>query len=119
MISWTILQTFSMVYELFEWGLTLVMTANVAENYNGQQGEIKDAHKDMVNQYNNFLENDEFRQEVIAKSFEKLVFSEDRISSYFDDEVSNFLDDDGVKGLELFLSEVCGLEEGPTWLNLD
>lgn len=81
--------------------------------------KIKDAHKDMVNQYNNFLENDEFRQEVISKSFEKLVFSEDRISSYFDDEVSNFLDDDGVRGLELFLSEVCGLEDGPTWLNLD
>tara|TARA_B110000046_G_C12978883_1_gene392411 strand:+ start:440 stop:1063 length:624 start_codon:yes stop_codon:yes gene_type:complete len=47
-ISWTILQTFSMVYELFEWGLTLVMTANVAENYNGQQGDIWDAHKDMA-----------------------------------------------------------------------
>lgn len=47
-ISWTILQTFSMVYELFEWGLTIVMTANVAENYNGQQGDVWDAHKDMA-----------------------------------------------------------------------
>ncbi|MEJ6687083.1 MAG: DUF2238 domain-containing protein [Crocinitomicaceae bacterium] len=48
LISWTILQTFSMVYELFEWGLTLVMTANVAENYNGQQGDAWDAHKDIA-----------------------------------------------------------------------
>jgi len=47
-ITWTILQTFSMVYELFEWLLTLVMTAAAAENYNGQQGDPWDAHKDMA-----------------------------------------------------------------------
>ena len=47
-ITWTILQTFSMVYELFEWLLTLVMKIDAAENYNGQQGDIWDAHKDMA-----------------------------------------------------------------------
>ena len=42
-----------------------------------------------------------------------------RITEYFVDEVSNLLDNDGVKGLELFLSDVCGLDSGPTWLMFD
>ena len=47
-IAWLFIQTFSMFYELFEWSLTVFMTENMAENYNGQQGDIWDAHKDMA-----------------------------------------------------------------------
>ncbi|MBR6262419.1 MAG: DUF2238 domain-containing protein, partial [Prevotella sp.] len=47
-MSWLIIQTGSMVYELFEWLLTIVMSPEQAENYNGQQGDIWDAQKDMV-----------------------------------------------------------------------
>jgi len=36
-----------MIYELFEWSLTFLM-ANGAEDYNGQQGDSWDAHKDMA-----------------------------------------------------------------------
>ncbi len=37
----------SMLYELFEWGLTILMSPENAESYNGQQGDMWDAHKDM------------------------------------------------------------------------
>lgn len=35
-------------YELFEWLLTLFMAPDAAEAYNGQQGDMWDAHKDMA-----------------------------------------------------------------------
>lgn len=38
----------SMLYELFEWGLAIGLSEQDAENYNGQQGDIWDAHKDMA-----------------------------------------------------------------------
>lgn len=39
---------FSLSYEVFEWGLTLVLSPQEAENYNGQQGDMWDAQKDMA-----------------------------------------------------------------------
>ena len=38
---------FSMVYELFEWGIAVSLSEGMAESYNGQQGDLWDAHKDM------------------------------------------------------------------------
>lgn len=38
----------SVLYELFEWGLTFLLSPEDAEGYNGQQGDSWDAHKDMV-----------------------------------------------------------------------
>ena len=46
-MAWLMVQTGSMIYEMFEWLLTIMMTANDAENYNGQQGDIWDPQKDM------------------------------------------------------------------------
>lgn len=46
--AWMIVQTGSMIYELFEWLLTIVMTTEAANNYNGQQGDMWDAQKDMA-----------------------------------------------------------------------
>ncbi len=37
----------SMIYELIEWGIALGLSPQDAENYNGQQGDMWDAHKDM------------------------------------------------------------------------
>ncbi|HYG51257.1 MAG TPA: DUF2238 domain-containing protein [Flavobacteriales bacterium] len=48
LVSFLCLQTFSMVYELFEWLLTLMLSNREAENYNGQQGDVWDAHRDMA-----------------------------------------------------------------------
>ncbi len=38
----------SALYEIFEWVLTLVMAGPNADAYNGQQGDIWDAQKDMA-----------------------------------------------------------------------
>lgn len=38
----------SLLYELFEWALTLFLSAGDVENYNGQQGDPFDAQKDMA-----------------------------------------------------------------------
>ena len=38
---------FSLLYELFEWGLTMVLSPEDAGAYNGEQGDIYDAHRDM------------------------------------------------------------------------
>lgn len=45
---WLMIQTGSMIYELFEWLLTVVMTSEEADYYNGQQGDMWDAQKDMA-----------------------------------------------------------------------
>lgn len=47
-MAWLTIQFLSLFYELFEWSLTMVMTSDMAENYNGQQGDNWDAHKDMA-----------------------------------------------------------------------
>lgn len=39
---------FSLLYELFEWGLTMVLSPEDAGAYNGEQGDIYDAHRDMA-----------------------------------------------------------------------
>lgn len=38
----------SMVYELIEWAIAVGLSPEEAENYNGQQGDIWDAQKDMA-----------------------------------------------------------------------
>ena len=47
-MAWLMIQTGSMMYELFEWLLTIVMSADAADCYNGQQGDMWDAQKDMA-----------------------------------------------------------------------
>jgi putative membrane protein len=39
---------FSMLYELVEWGLSIVLAGPGADAYNGQQGDLWDAQKDMA-----------------------------------------------------------------------
>ena len=38
----------SMIYELIEWGIAMSLSPKQAESYNGQQGDVWDAHKDMA-----------------------------------------------------------------------
>jgi putative membrane protein len=38
----------SMIYELIEWGVAIALAPGAAEQYNGQQGDMWDAHKDMA-----------------------------------------------------------------------
>ena len=46
-IAWAILQSLSVFYEIFEWILTLI-NGDIATDYNGQQGDVWDAQKDMA-----------------------------------------------------------------------
>ena len=47
LVAFLSIQAFSMVYELFEWGIAVSLSEGMAESYNGQQGDMWDAHKDM------------------------------------------------------------------------
>lgn len=47
-VAWLFIQGLSLFYELFEWFLTIIISGEAAENYNGQQGDMWDAHKDMA-----------------------------------------------------------------------
>ncbi|RYD70409.1 MAG: DUF2238 domain-containing protein [Sphingobacteriales bacterium] len=38
----------SMVYEVIEWAIAIGLSPEAAENYNGQQGDLWDAQKDML-----------------------------------------------------------------------
>jgi len=42
------IQAFSMLYELFEWGIAISLSEGAADSYNGQQGDMWDAHKDIA-----------------------------------------------------------------------
>lgn len=48
LVAWLMVQAGSLIYELFEWALTLVLSPEAAEGYNGQQGDMFDAQKDMA-----------------------------------------------------------------------
>ena len=45
-IAWVL--ALSCLYEIFEWLLTIVAAGETADRYNGQQGDIWDAQKDMA-----------------------------------------------------------------------
>ncbi len=47
-LAWMSIQVFSLIYELFEWGLTFALSPESVESYNGQQGDMWDPHKDMA-----------------------------------------------------------------------
>jgi len=38
----------SLIYEWIEWLIAINLSPEAAENYNGQQGDIWDAHKDIL-----------------------------------------------------------------------
>lgn len=38
----------SLLYELLEWSIAMTLSPEAAEAYNGQQGDVWDAHKDMA-----------------------------------------------------------------------
>ncbi len=46
-VAFEFVLAFSMVYELVEWGLSLALAGADADAYNGQQGDMWDAQKDM------------------------------------------------------------------------
>lgn len=43
-----VMASFSVIYELMEFGVAVMLGGDVAVNYNGEQGDKWDAHKDML-----------------------------------------------------------------------
>ena len=43
-----VMMSFSVVYELIEWGVVMIFAADVGESYLGTQGDVWDAQKDMA-----------------------------------------------------------------------
>ena len=72
----------------------------------------------MLEQYKLFHSDVDWKSQVVKLSANKLGFPESRVSQYFENEVRNYLDADAIMGLELFLTNVCGMEESPTWIQL-
>lgn len=48
LLAFALIGLVSALYEIFEWALTIVAAGDTAEHYNGQQGDIWDAQKDMA-----------------------------------------------------------------------
>ena len=103
--EWTKITGFPMVFGVF------------AARKDSPVDKLAKARKDMVDQYNHFLEDTSWNQEVISRTSEKLGFSESRIDEYFSIEVQNKLDDKSKEGLEYFLKVVCNMDSDITWLS--
>ncbi|MGY8988490.1 MAG: DUF2238 domain-containing protein [Flavobacteriales bacterium] len=69
------IQVFSMIYELFEWGIALSLSEGMAESYNGQQGDVWDAHKDMALAMLGSVLSFIFLKKRCSKHPEKTIFS--------------------------------------------
>jgi len=47
-IAWALIALSGLIYEWLEWGVALTLSPDAAEAYNGQQGDVWDAHMDML-----------------------------------------------------------------------
>ena len=79
--------------------------------------KLKQAHHDLLENAKKFRDEQQIKDDVIRDTVIRSGFSKDRINGYFN-EVTNILTDDSVRGLELFLTEVCGLETDIQWLEI-
>lgn len=48
LMAWLLIQAGSIIYEIIEWQLSVWFDKSVADGYNGQQGDMWDAQKDMA-----------------------------------------------------------------------
>ncbi|MBI87410.1 MAG: hypothetical protein CMB67_00050 [Euryarchaeota archaeon] len=76
---------------------------------------VDQARSVMLNQYNRFLSEPEVREKTISIASSKVGLTEVRISKYYDEEVSNLLDEKSVMGLEAFLETVCEQSVDTSW----
>ena len=71
----------------------------------------------MLSNYNTFLEQEDVRNIVISDASKKVSLSVERVGEYYRNEVSNLLSTEPIKGLVVFLEEVCGAESIPDWFD--
>ena len=71
----------------------------------------------MLSNYNIFLEQEEIRNIVVSYASKKVSLSVERVGEYYANEVSNLLSKESIRGLRVFLEEVCELESNPHWFD--
>jgi len=95
-------------------GLPMVFGVFAARN-DSQPSIVHEARKSMLKNYNNFLVDEETRSSVISSASQKVNLPLERVTKYFDSEVSNLLDRSSIEGLRTFLGEVCGVDSELGW----
>ena len=101
--EWTEITGFPMVFGVF------------ASRVDSPMDLINDAREAMLDQYNLFLQDQDVRKSVITQASRKVGLSEERVSDYYEKEVSNLLDQVSINGLECFLENVCEVNQRPSW----
>ena len=87
-----------------------------AARKDSHMGYVNEAREAMLEQYYRFLEDEQVKMSVIDNASRNAGISVDRVSAYFDYEVTNLMDEESLRGLELFLGKVCGVESPPSWI---
>nr|AIF08362.1 putative periplasmic solute-binding protein [uncultured marine group II/III euryarchaeote KM3_28_D12] len=72
--------------------------------------KVRLAHEMLLKQARMFSEDSVLRQQVIERTSNRSGFSIERLDRYFG-EVIHELDETAMQGLDMFLREVCGLQE--------
>ena len=93
-----------------DWTGFPMVFAVYAARIDAPAGPLKEAHKLLLEQLSAFEQSSEVRSEFIEATSNRSGYSPSRIDKYFD-EVINRLDSEGQKGLDYFLTQVCGLED--------
>ena len=97
-------------------GLPMVVGVFAARK-DSNNHSISRARELMLSNYNIFLEQEEVRNIVISDASKKVSLSIERVSEYYANEVSNLLCPESIKGLRVFLEEVCGEKSNPHWFD--
>lgn len=78
--------------------------------------QLAQIHHDLLENYRRFNLDVDRRQEVIDAASSSTGSDPSRIEYYFETEVRNQLDEKSHLGLQIFLKEVCGMDNEPTWV---
>ncbi len=101
--EWTRITGYPMVFGVF------------AARKDTKLSHLKRAHEDLTLQLDKFDNDNTWRSSVIQAASIGTGISITRLDNYFSTEVCNRLDSDAEIGLDLFLKQVCGVDEGAEW----
>ncbi|MBS72077.1 MAG: hypothetical protein CMO20_03870 [Thermoplasmata archaeon] len=95
-------------------GLPMVFAVFAALNTEDKH-MLNMAHNELLDNAIKFKQDMNYKQSVIDYTTSRSGFNRERVLKYFG-EVTNILDNNHRKGLELFLKNVCNLSEPVNWL---
>tara|TARA_B100000029_G_scaffold120174_1_gene113585 strand:- start:7431 stop:8225 length:795 start_codon:yes stop_codon:yes gene_type:complete len=81
-------------------------------------GLIKSIRRALIANYDAFNSDTDVHKLVVQNASEITGISQSRVERYFSEEVQNLLDEESHQGLDIFLKQVCGMEEDPVWVKL-